>query len=86
MVSGITTETCSNFFIGLTGAALAVALCVRFLASRFINDVETVNQIGGTLEGGLVLLTNSLPFDFFETWVGELSEPGPWFWPIGGAQ
>ena len=85
LVSGITTETGANFFIGLTGAALAVALCVRFLASRFINDVETVNQIGGTLEGGLVLLTNSLPFDFFETWVGELSEPGPWFWPIGGA-
>ena len=45
---------------------------------------ETINQIGGTLEGGLVLISNSLPFDFFETWTGELSEPGPWFWPLGG--
>ena len=30
-------------------------------------------------------MANSLPFDLFEGWVGELSEPGPWFWPIGGA-
>ena len=27
----------------------------------------------------------SLPFDFFEPWTGKLSEPGPWFWPVGGA-
>ena len=85
LVSGIAKDTGANFFIGLTGTVLAVALCVRFLASKFINDNETVNQIGGTLEGGLVLLANSLPFDFFERWVGELSEPGPWFWPVGGA-
>ena len=85
LLSGIFTETGASFFIGLTGTGLAVALFVRFLSSRFLNNTETVNQIGGTLEGGLVLLANSLPFDLFEGWVGELSEPGPWFWPIGGA-
>ena len=85
LLSGIFTETGASFFIGLTGTGLAVALFVRFLSSRFLNNTETVNQIGGTLEGGLVLLANSLPFDLFEGWIGELSEPGPWFWPIGGA-
>ena len=83
--SGIITETGANFFIGLTGFVLAIGLFIRALASRFTDDAETINQLGGTFEGGLVLLVNSLPFDFFETWTGELSEPGPWFWPIGGA-
>ncbi|HIC49341.1 MAG TPA: ABC transporter permease [Dehalococcoidia bacterium] len=85
LVSGIVTETGASFFIGLTGSVLAVGLFVRFIASRFLNDSESVNQLGGTFEGGLVLLANSLPFDFFEVWTGELSEPGPWFWPVGGA-
>jgi len=85
LLFGIFTDTGASFFIGLTGTGLAIALFVRFLSSKFVNDTETVNQIGGTLEGGLVLLANSLPFDFFEGWVGELSEPGPWFWPVGGA-
>ena len=85
LVSGIINGTGASFFIGLTGSVLAVGLFVRFLSGKFIKDSETVNQIAGTLEGGLVLLSNSLPFDVFEPWVGELSEPGPWFWPIGGA-
>ena len=85
LASGILMEIGANFFIGLTGSVLAVGLFIRFLASRFLNDPESVNQIGGTFEGGLVLLANSLPFDFFEVWTGELSEPGPWFWPVGGA-
>ena len=55
------------------------------MCSKFINDTETGNQIAGTLEGGLVLLSNSLPFDFFSRWLPDLSEPGPWFWPVGGA-
>jgi len=33
----------------------------------------------------LVLLVNSLPLSFFESFTGELSQPGPWAWPIGGA-
>ena len=85
LISGALNGTGANFFIGLTGSALAIGLFVRFVSSKFIKDSETVNQIAGTLEGGLVLVSNSLPFDIFETWVGELSEPGPWFWPIGGA-
>ena len=85
LVAGIINGIGASFFIGLTGMALAIGLFARFLSNKFIKDSETVNQIAGTLEGGLVLLSNSLPFDFFETWVGELSEPGPWFWPIGGA-
>ena len=85
LASGILMEIGANFFIGLTGSVLAVGLFIRFLASRFLNDPESVYQIGGTFEGGLVLLANSLPFDFFEVWTGELSEPGPWFWPVGGA-
>ena len=85
LVSGIISETGASFFIGLTGFVLSLGLFVRFIASKFLYDSESVNQIGGTFEGGLVLLANSLPFDFFETWTGELSEPGPWFWPVGGA-
>ena len=85
LILGLQTETSASFSIGLTGSVLAFALLIRFLSSRFINNFETVNQIGGTLEGGLVLLVNSLPFDFLEPWTGELSEPGLWFWPLGGA-
>ena len=84
-VIGIANGTGASFAIGLTGMALALGLFVRFLSSKFTNDSETVNQVAGTLEGGLVLLCNSLPFDIFEGWLGEFSEPGPWFWPIGGA-
>jgi putative ABC transport system permease protein len=85
LVSGILTDTGASFFIGLTGIALSIGLFVRFLSQKFINDFETGNQIAGTLEGGLVLLSNSLPFDFFDRWLADLSEPGPWFWPVGGA-
>ena len=85
LVSGILTDTGGSFFIGLTGIALSIGLFVRFLSQKFINDFETGNQIAGTLEGGLVLLSNSLPFDFFDRWLADLSEPGPWFWPVGGA-
>lgn len=85
LVSGISTKTGASLFIGLIGTALTIGLFVRFLCTKFINDYETGNQIAGTLEGGLVLLSNSLPFDFFDRWVADLSEPGPWFWPIGGA-
>ncbi len=84
LISGLQTETGATFFIGLTGSVLALALFIRFIASKSISDTETINQIGGTFEGGLVLLVNSLPFDFFEPWAGELSEPGPWFWPLSG--
>ncbi|MCH2313933.1 MAG: ABC transporter permease [SAR202 cluster bacterium] len=85
LVSGILTDTGASFFIGLTGIALSIGLFVRFLSQKFINDFETGNQIAGTMEGGLVLLSNSLPFDFFDRWLADLSEPGPWFWPVGGA-
>ena len=85
LVSGITTETGASFSIGLIGSALTVGLFVRYLCSKFIKDLETGNQIAGTLEGGLVLISNSLPFDFFNRWMADLSEPGPWFWPVGGA-
>ena len=84
LILGLQTETGASFFLGLTGTVLAFALSIRFLASKLTNNPETINQIGGTLEGGLVLLANSLPFDFFEPLTGELSEPGPWFWPLGG--
>jgi putative ABC transport system permease protein len=85
LVSGITTETGASLSIGLIGSALTIGLFVRYLCSKFINDTETGNQIAGTLEGGLVLISNSLPFDFFNRWLPDLSEPGPWFWPVGGA-
>ncbi|MFL2756414.1 MAG: ABC transporter permease [Dehalococcoidia bacterium] len=84
LISGLSSSTGATFFLGLTGTALALGLFIRFIASKLLTDSETINQIGGTLEGGLVLISNSLPFDFFETWTGELSEPGPWFWPLGG--
>ncbi|PZC42098.1 MAG: ABC-type antimicrobial peptide transport system [Chloroflexi bacterium] len=85
LVSGILTETGASLSIGLIGSALTVGLFARYLCSKFINNTETGNQIAGSLEGGLVLISNSLPFDFFSRWLPELSEPGPWFWPVGGA-
>ena len=85
LLTGIQNEAYINIWFGSTGGVLAIALLIRFIASKYINDPETVNQIGGTLEGGLVLLLNSLPLSFFERFTGELSQPGPWAWPIGGA-
>jgi len=85
LLSGIQSNTYVNIWFGSTGGVLAVALFIRFIASKYINDPETVNQIGGTLEGGLVLLLNSLPLSFYERFTGELSQPGIWAWPIGGA-
>ena len=84
IILGIQTETLANFSLGLIGGALAVGLFIRFIASKFINDPETVGQIGGTFEGGLVLLCSSLPGDVLEPITGELTQPGPWFWPLGG--
>ena len=85
MFSGLSTDTGASFFLGLTGTGLSVGLFIRFLSSKFTNDQETINQFGGSFEGGLVLLANSLPPDILEGLTGELSQPGPWFWPIGGA-
>ena len=85
LITGIQNESYINIWFGSTGGVLALALLIRFISSKYINDPETVNQIGGTLEGGLVLLVNSLPLSFFERFTGELSQPGPWAWPIGGA-
>jgi putative ABC transport system permease protein len=85
LLTGIQNDTYINIWFGSTGGVLAVALLIRFIASKYINDPETVNQIGGTLEGGSVLLINSLPLSFFESFTGELSQPGPWSWPLGGA-
>lgn len=85
LLTGIQNSAYVNIWFGTTGGVLAVALLIRFISSKYINDPETVNQIGGTLEGGLVLLVNSLPVSFYENFSGELSQPGPWSWPLGGA-
>ena len=85
LLTGIQNNTYINIWFGTTGGVLALALLIRFISSKYISDPETVNQIGGTLEGGLVLLVNSLPLSFFENFTGELSQPGPWSWPLGGA-
>ena len=85
LLTGIQNDTYINIWFGATGGVLAIALLIRFIASKYINDPETVNQIGGTLEGGSVLFINSLPLSFFESFTGELSQPGPWSWPLGGA-
>ena len=78
------TETFANLSLGITGGVLSLALFIRFIISRLIKDNESVNQIAGTLEGGMVLLVNNLPFDFFDSITAEWSQPGPWFWPLGG--
>ena len=85
LLTGIQNSAYVNIWFGITGGVLSVALLIRFISSKYINDPETVNQIGGTLEGGLVLLVNSLPLSFYENFTGELSQPGPWSWPLGGA-
>ena len=79
------TEGTALFSFGATGVALSIGLFVRFLSSIFIEDPEDVGQIAGTFEGGLVLAVANLPldlaiFDFASEW----SQPGPWFWPLGG--
>ena len=81
---GFQTETFASFALGLTGGALTVGLFIRYLTKIFIKDSETVNQIAGTFEGGLVLLISNLPFDTFDSITGEWTQPGPWFWPLGG--
>ena len=78
------TETFANLSLGITGGVLSLALFIRFIISKAIKDNETVNQIAGTLEGGMVLLVNNLPFDFFDSITAEWTQPGPWFWPLGG--
>ena len=30
------------------------------------------------------MLAANLPLDFWEPMIGEMSQPGPWFWPLGG--
>ena len=85
LISGLSLELNANFVLGLTGTALAFSLFLRFILGKFISGPDLVHQISGTLEGGSVLLLNSLPFDFFEPLTGELTQPGPWFWPLGGA-
>ena len=84
IIIGIQTDTLANFSLGLIGGALALGLFIRFISSKFLSDPESVGQIGGTFEGGLVLLCSSLPGDLLEPIAGDLSEPGPWFWPLGG--
>ena len=79
------TEGTALFSFGLTGIALSIGLLIRFLSSIFIEDSEDVGQIAGTFEGGLVLAVANLPldlaiFDFASEW----TQPGPWFWPLGG--
>ena len=81
---GFQTETFASFALGLTGGALTIGLFLRYITTKFIKDSETVNQIAGTFEGGLVLLINNLPFDTFDSITGEWTQPGPWFWPLGG--
>ena len=82
---GFQIENFASFALGLTGGVLAFALFLRYLTSLVIQNPETVNQIGGTLEGGLLLLINNLPFDTFDAITGEWTQPGLWFWPLGGA-
>ena len=44
-----------------------------------------ISQIAGTFEGGLVLLVANIPLDFaLYDFASEWSQPGPWFWPLGG--
>ena len=79
------TEGTAFLSFGLTGIALSIGLLIRFLSTKYITDTETVSQISGTFEGGLVLLVANLPVDLpIFSFASEWSQPGPWFWPLGG--
>ena len=79
------TEGTAFLSFGLTGIALSIGLLIRFLSTKYISDDETVSQISGTFEGGLVLLVANLPVDLpIFSFASEWSQPGPWFWPLGG--
>ena len=79
------TEGTALFSFGATGIALSIGLLIRFISSIFIKDPEDVSQIAGTFEGGLVLVVANLPLDYaIFDFASEWSQPGPWFWPLGG--
>ncbi len=79
------TEGTALFSFGATGIALSIGLLIRFLSSIFIKDSEDVSQIAGTFEGGLVLVIANLPLDYaIFDFASEWTQPGPWFWPLGG--
>tara|TARA_B100002019_G_scaffold143122_1_gene123364 strand:+ start:61 stop:1737 length:1677 start_codon:yes stop_codon:yes gene_type:complete len=79
------TEGTALLSFGLTGIALSIALLIRFLSTLLLSDQENISQIAGTFEGGLVLVVANLPLDYaIFDFASEWSQPGPWFWPLGG--
>ena len=79
------TEGTAFLSFGATGLALSIGLLIRFLSTIFFSDQEDISQIAGTFEGGLVLLVANIPLDFaLYDFASEWSQPGPWFWPLGG--
>ena len=79
------TEGTALLSFGLTGIALSIALLIRFLSTLLLSDQENISQIAGTFEGGLVLVVANLPLDYaIFDFASEWSQPGPWFWSLGG--
>ena len=79
------TEGAALLSFGVTGIALSIGLLIRFLSTLLLNDQEDISQIAGTFEGGLVLIVANLPLDYaLFDFASEWSQPGPWFWPLGG--
>ncbi len=79
------TEGTALLSFGLTGIALSIGLLIRFLSTLLLSDQENISQIAGTFEGGLVLVVANLPLDYaIFDFASEWSQPGPWFWPLGG--
>ena len=70
------TKSGTLFVLGVSIAIIGLGLVFRKVLSISKISRQTINRIGATIEGGLLLVFWGLPFDFFEKFTGELeSDP-----------
>ena len=70
------TKSGTLFVLGVSIAIIGLGLVIRKVLSISKVSRQTINRIGATIEGGLLLVFWGLPFDFFEKFTGELeSDP-----------
>jgi len=80
---GINLEQSSLFSFGISISIIGLGLLLRRILSYSSISLRTVNRIAATLEGGLLLIFWGLPFDFFDSYLGNI-ETGPEIFVLGG--
>jgi len=81
----LSSMTYASFIVGCSLLLLCLGYVIKFILNKFISNSENSSQISGTIQSGLLLAFLFLPFEFFTPITGDLSQPGPWFWPLSGA-